>query len=721
MTTRPSDRLLFRLILAAALAAGCWFYHRGGWAQASRLAAIYAFCEPVSPDCGRFTIDRFIDPAAPEKNGDWAFCNGHYYSNKAPGSFLPGILLYLPLFPLLRGLFGYPFPEGVRVFAEILLNFVCSGLWAALGAAWFYRLLRRLACSQRRASLFSLAFAFAAPMTAYCTMMWGHPMAAACTVFALYALTVPGRRGAIRSGFWIGCAVLADYLCAVFLPVFPFLLGGRHDWKRCGWWLAGGMLPALFFGYYHWKCFGTPFTLATLWNNPQFLDPEAAAGVSRGFSLAVLFKLLVGTRFGWLVQMPVMLTPLLLLKRGARPILPVRWIAAALWCIGAALLVNASFNGWHGGATACARYLIPSVPFWVLLAAAVPYRSAASRGFLAAALAVSAVNMAAITMTMPLFFHFYDWQYLLQPPFLKKSWCYHPLRFFDRPPLASGLLLLAVLAPLLWRMARQLRLGALLRRALPWRLAIVPFSLAAGAFLAWVFAACAPYGEGDAALTAAALAADRADILPPANAFYPWLAGLLSHDPAIQLAIMGFAAALVLGWGLMRLAAQLGRPMAERIALAAALSPLLVFIFTFTGAGRFLLAGIALSIAAAFLPARPLPSPGRKWVVVVGIVFGAALWIAVLTAGRGTPTLSAQYRLARETAGLRRQTGYPVLNTIPFYENRRDIYDRLCELALENGDAIRYDVPPAASGVIVLEETAERRLTYRLELTPLTE
>ena len=71
---RPSDRLLFRLILVAVLAAGCWFHHRGGWAQVSRLAAVYAFCEPVSPDCGRFTIVRFIDPAAPEKNGDWAFC-----------------------------------------------------------------------------------------------------------------------------------------------------------------------------------------------------------------------------------------------------------------------------------------------------------------------------------------------------------------------------------------------------------------------------------------------------------------------------------------------------------------------------------------------------------------------------------------------------------------------------------------------------------------------
>ena len=717
---RPSDRLLFRLILAAALAAGCWFYHRGGWAQASRLAAIYAFCEPVSPDCGRFTIDRFIDPAAPEKNGDWAFRNGHYYSNKAPGSFLPGILLYLPLFPLLRGLFGYPFPEGVRIFAEILLNFVGSGLWTALGAAWFYRLLRRLACSQRRAALFSLVFAFATPMTAYSTMPWGHPMAAACTVFALYALTTRGRRGAVWSGFWIGCAVLADYLCAVFLPVFPFLVGGREKWKRCGWWLLGGVLPALFFGYYHWRCFGTPFTLATLWNNPQFLDPEAAAGVGAGLSVAVLFKLLVGTRFGWLVQMPVMLTPLLLLKRGTRPLLPAKWIAAALWCIGAALCVNASFNGWHGGATACARYLIPSVPFWMLLAAAVPYRSAGSRGFLAAALAVSAVNMAAITMTMPLFFHFYDWRYLVQPPLLKKSWTYHPLRCFDLPPLASGLLLLAVLAPLLWRMARQLRLASLLRRAFHWSLPIAPAVLAAGALIAWGLAARASYGETETSLTAAALAADRADILPPANASYPWLAGLLSHDPVIQLAIMGLAAALVFGWGLARLAARLGRPMSERIALAAALSPLLVLIFTFSGAGWFLLAGVLLVIAAALVPARPLPSAGRKWVVFAGVALGAALWLAVLTAGRPTPPLFAQYRLARETAELRRQTGYPVLNRIPFYRERRAVYETLCELALANGDAVRYDVPPAAAGIIVLEETAAHRLTYQLSLTPLT-
>ena len=29
--------------------------------------------------------------------------------------------------------------------------------------------------------------------------MWGHPMAAACTVFALHARTVQGRRGALRA------------------------------------------------------------------------------------------------------------------------------------------------------------------------------------------------------------------------------------------------------------------------------------------------------------------------------------------------------------------------------------------------------------------------------------------------------------------------------------------------------------------------------------------
>jgi len=710
---RHSDRHLFRLILAITLIAGAWFYHRGAWAQASRLGAIYAFCEPVTGDFGRFTIDRFIRADAPEKNGDWAWHDGHYYSNKAPGSFLPGIAVYLPLFPVLRDRFGYPFPEPVRVFVEILLNFVCSGLWTALGAAWFFRLLRQLKVSQLRSSVLALAFAFATPMIAYSTMLWGHPMAAACTVFALYHLADRRERAAYHCGFWAGCAVLTDYICAVFLPVFPLILYHRRDRRGIIRWMAGGLLPALVFGGYHWWCFGTPFTLATLCNNPVFLDPGAAAGVGVALSPAVWIKLLFSTRFGWLIQIPVMLCGLLLLDRRQRPLLPGIWIASCVWSLAAACGINASFNGWHGGATACARYLIPTVPFWMLLLAAVPLRSAARRLFFGITLGISVVNMAAITMTMPLFFHFYDPDYLLQPPLMQKSWAYHPLRAAGLPPLASWLLLWLLLLPLLYRMAGILRLTVRLRR-FQWRHlrpGLWLFAIPVAGCLAWH----AAWDRATADMTLLALAADRSDILPPPTHFLPWLAGLLSHDPVIQLTWMGLLTTAVMVWGLTRLARIAGLPWLPLTACA-----MLPYFFSFTGAGPGMICGIVLLILTVLLSRRtaPLPVLWRRLTAAGVIVFAGCCLYPALPLHR-TPPLGDQYRLARETAMLRQH--YPVHNRIGFYQEHPAAYDALCELAIHNRDAIRYRLPPSSSGVIVLQPDPTGRPGYSLELTPPTE
>ena len=87
------------IFLVVTLACG-WFYAQGSWNQNARYDMIYSFVEPGTPDFLTFRIDHFHIIWKGKKTfntGDWAFHDGHYYSNKAPGASLLGIPVYAAL------------------------------------------------------------------------------------------------------------------------------------------------------------------------------------------------------------------------------------------------------------------------------------------------------------------------------------------------------------------------------------------------------------------------------------------------------------------------------------------------------------------------------------------------------------------------------------------------------------------------------------------------
>lgn len=84
---RPANAIFLAVLLCCG-----WFYAQGGWNQNARYDMIYSFVEPGTPDFLSFRIDHFLVDAQKTVNtGDWAFHDGHYYSNKAPGASLLGI------------------------------------------------------------------------------------------------------------------------------------------------------------------------------------------------------------------------------------------------------------------------------------------------------------------------------------------------------------------------------------------------------------------------------------------------------------------------------------------------------------------------------------------------------------------------------------------------------------------------------------------------------
>jgi hypothetical protein len=77
----------------------------------------------------------------------------------------------------------------------------------------------------------------------------------------------------------------------------------------------------------------------------------------------------------------------------------VLWLAVASFLV--PLVTVAGFNGWHGGATVCARYLIPALP-WLCLALKELPRTRAWTLALSVLAGGSFVNMLAIAATSPI-------------------------------------------------------------------------------------------------------------------------------------------------------------------------------------------------------------------------------------------------------------------------------------------------------------------------------
>ena len=65
------------------------------------------------------------------------------------------------------------------------------------------------------------------------------------------------------------------------------------------------------------------------------------------------------------------------------------------------IILIASFNGWHGGATAVSRYLIPLIPLLGLTLKSIPWQRWHIYGFIALG-TVSALNMLALSTVSPL-------------------------------------------------------------------------------------------------------------------------------------------------------------------------------------------------------------------------------------------------------------------------------------------------------------------------------
>lgn len=387
-------------LFAIVFLGSAYFYNGVSSNQNARLDAMFAFVEPGMPETGTFRIDRFLLPPGRHHNTtDWTFVDGHYYANKAPGEILLVTALYLAMF-WARRLGGLPTNEPrVEIGHAYMVNLLGPALLLAFGAVAFARALQP-ELGRRRAAFVALGLCLGTALFPYSTQLWGHVSAGACVALGLAALRQPTARGLAVAGFCFGWATCSDYLAGIAAVLVAAYCLVRHGRGVLAY-LAGTLPPALCLLAYQWYCFGDPFHLTVQSTNPAYVDAGRTLGLFALPDPAVWVAILFGAHRGVLLHMPFLAVTLVGLGfwavRTRRD--PLLWLCASVPM--AATLAVSSFNGWHGGATVCQRYLIAFLPFFVLPAKEIPWNRAwcVAGGVLGA---VSVLNMLAVAAVSPI-------------------------------------------------------------------------------------------------------------------------------------------------------------------------------------------------------------------------------------------------------------------------------------------------------------------------------
>ena len=401
-------RRLTLILFFTALLFCAWFFHVGHVNQIARYDAVSAFFENTGDDAYTFRIDRYLYSEGRQMNtSDWSEYGGHFYSNKSPGTTWFGVALLAPIYPLERRI--CPDGDGISPRAEIFnawyLNFMMGVLPTAFSVLALAGILLKLGADEARAYPGALLIVLGTSVFPFATTLMAHSTVAACLVFSLWAYLRGGRFSLAASGAWFGAAVLFDYSAGILLPLALVFIACREK-ARIWQFIAGGIPFAVLYCVYNAMCFGGPFSFAAQYINPVYrTEGDAAGGLLALPNAWLILELLFGARRGVLIASPFLFfaVPGFIclwkqggLRRGLSLLIALSFAAL--------LLMNASFNGWHSGASFTARYIVPVIPFVGILAVMAPLKPGWRRGLFGLLAAISLLNMfavAAYTVTPP--------------------------------------------------------------------------------------------------------------------------------------------------------------------------------------------------------------------------------------------------------------------------------------------------------------------------------
>jgi hypothetical protein len=362
---RLNDSLLVFLIVLLAYG---YFFTGSDANTNSRLALVKAIVEQ-----DRFEIDSFNKTSLP--TGDEAYFRGHYYSDKAIGSSVFGVLAYVMLLGGEDLLHRF---VSILAFKE-LLTFLVVGIISAVLAPLVYLFTRRITGKRWYALLVTAGICLGTPYYVYSTTYYGHTIAGLFLFSAFYIWFEAREQNKIStliifaSGFFLGLAVITEYPTFLIALLIGFyivyiLLKSRQlrNWKTPVLLMIGALIPVLVLLAYNYQIFKNPFVLSySHESNPDFSAVQGSGLL--GIHLPdpdVLFYMTFHTTMGIFWQSPILLLAFAgWLRSEKNP----RYLPEAVLSFTVILsyfMVLSGYRIWWGGLSFTPRHLIPTLPFF---------------------------------------------------------------------------------------------------------------------------------------------------------------------------------------------------------------------------------------------------------------------------------------------------------------------------------------------------------------------
>lgn len=310
---------------------------------------------------------------------DKAFFEGHYYSDKAPGT----VVLALPFFFVAAWCV-----ESAGIALESATGWLATswaacalalGLSTAAGGLACWRWLSRFV-PERIAFMTMLAVFLGAVPLPYTTMMFSHGLVVALLSIALWAISkqsdsatngagtagriwLAAHRWDVGAGLACGWAVASEYTAGiVVVGIFLWLL--FLEWRRAVPFTLGAIPPLLMIPAYSWACLGDPFTLPYSYQ-ASFPPMQEGLYAIKWPDGGIAFKLLFGPDRGLLFWSPflaMMAFGYPKLFQRSRALFWLAYAAPALRLV----VISGRVWDWPAGPSFGPRYLAPILPLLAL-------------------------------------------------------------------------------------------------------------------------------------------------------------------------------------------------------------------------------------------------------------------------------------------------------------------------------------------------------------------
>ncbi len=364
-------------LIAMAFAAYAYFYQAGGWNQNVRFDLVRSLVEQRSTSIDkthRNTGDKSCRGNKGKCRRALRINDDHFYCDKAPGVSMLGAPSYAVFWAVFRAVAGTDRPsKRYLVAGSYVSTLVSIALPSAISVGIMFWILGLLGVGRRGRVALSLGYGFSTIGFPYSTLLYGHQLAAALLIAGFAILVKARREPASRPPLWLagvllGFSVVSEYPAALaVLPITVYAAVFIRPWNRLVGFAVAAAACAALLGAYHTVAFGGPLTLPYEFSTQKFRGLGYFMGLGapnwqafsntmftsyRGLFFSAPWLLLafpgavVAWRKGYRAETAVSLSVVLLF----------------VW------MVSSLLESWHGGWSLGSRYMIPAIPFLVVLA-----------------------------------------------------------------------------------------------------------------------------------------------------------------------------------------------------------------------------------------------------------------------------------------------------------------------------------------------------------------